>query len=77
MRNTESIATLDLKVLATVTGGCGQRKRQCAPQSPPPQQSEGGGTSVEVATGTQGGAMIQQALQGGAMPGAPQPPRMI
>ena len=70
MRNTDPIASIDLADLATVTGGC---KKKCA-SSPPPQaqpqmapQSDGG-VSVEVATGAQGGAAIQQAMQGGAAP---------
>lgn len=82
MRNTNSIASLDLAVLEAVTGGCMNQKQSAPPpQAPPPQAQSDGGTSVEVATGEQGGALIQQALQGGAtsgaMPAAPQPPRMI
>jgi hypothetical protein len=65
MRNTfAAIATTDL---ANVIGGCGKKAAPPPPQ-PPPQAAPPPaprGADITVATGAQGGAAIQQALQGG------------
>jgi hypothetical protein len=61
MRNTHSFLSLAIAELAMVTGGC--------KKGPPPQQlaqaAPDGGVDVSVATGAQGGQLIQQALQQG------------
>jgi hypothetical protein len=60
MRNTK-LPSIAIAELATVTGG-----RKCQPRPQPiPQQPGDGGVDVSVATGAQGGQMIQQALQQG------------
>jgi hypothetical protein len=71
MRNTDSIPSLDLTALTTVTGGC-HKKQAPPPQAPPPQMAppEPSGVDVTVATGAQAAQLIGQATQGNA-------PRMI
>jgi hypothetical protein len=69
MRNTDSIPSLDVAELTTVTGGCG-KKQAPPPQAPPPQMApppERGGVDVTVATGARAAQLIGQA-QGGAAP---------
>ena len=68
MRTTDSIPSLPLAELITVTGGCGKKKAP-APQAPPPQPQlapppDPGGVEVTVATGAQAAQLIGQATQG-------------
>jgi hypothetical protein len=69
MRNTEAFHTIGSDQLASVTGGCGQKKPPCPPQPPAqPQMAaaprDPGGVSVTVATG----AAAQQLIGGSAGP---------
>jgi hypothetical protein len=60
MRN--PLATIPSPVLVHVTGGCHKGQQ---PQQLQQQADAGPQVSVQVGTGAQGGAAIQQALSGG------------
>lgn len=63
---THRLASIPTPTLADVTGGC---HHGAPPPAPPQQEAAQPGNprvQVQVATGQQGGAAIQQALSGGA-----------
>jgi hypothetical protein len=74
MRNTDSIPSIDLAELTTVTGGCKRKQPAPPPPQPPPQQMAPpppSGVEITVATGAQAAQLISAATQGSAAPAAP------